>query len=70
MVIGVLLSGVIFGLFATLGTLVLGAPLWLAIVLYPLVGTFGAVGFIGMAFLRSQPSERDEVGDFAVDYRA
>ncbi len=70
MVIGVLLSGVVFGLLATLGSLVMGAPLWLAIVLYPMVGTFGALGFIGMAFLRTQSAGSDELGDFAVDYRA
>jgi hypothetical protein len=68
MVIGVLLSGIIFGLFAALGTLMMGAPLWLAIILYPLIGSLGSMGFIGLAFLRSQPSGRGAVGEFAVDY--
>jgi hypothetical protein len=70
MVIGVLLSGIVFGLLGTVGTLVMGAPLWLAVVLYPMVGTFGALGFVGLAFLRMQSAGSDKLGDFAVDYRA
>ncbi|MGO4908379.1 hypothetical protein ACEN2J_08615 [Pseudorhodobacter sp. W20_MBD10_FR17] len=54
MVIGVLLSGIVFGVFATLASLLMGAPLWAAILLYPVVGVFGAAAFITMAVLRSR----------------
>jgi hypothetical protein len=54
MVIGVLLSGIVFGVFATLASLLMGAPLWVAILLYPMVGAFGAGAFIAAAMLRSR----------------
>lgn len=52
MVIGILLSGIMAGLIATIGALTLGFPIWAAILLYPLVGTFGAMGFVGLAMTR------------------
>lgn len=46
MAIGVVISGIITGLFAVIGALTAGLPIWAAALLYPLMGTLGAVAFI------------------------
>ena len=52
MVIGILFSGILAGLFATVGALSFGLPIWAAILLYPLAGTVGAMGFVALAMSR------------------
>ncbi|WP_050524804.1 hypothetical protein [Pseudorhodobacter wandonensis] len=68
MVIGVLLSGIFFGLIASMASLLMGAPVWLAVIAYPMFGAFGAVGFIAMSFLRTDGAEHSGSRGFAVDY--
>lgn len=47
MAIGVVLTGIVAGIFAVIGALTVGWPVWVAAVLYPAVGTIGALGFVG-----------------------
>lgn len=54
MVIGVLFFGIVTGLAATIMALLSSLPIWLAILLYPAVGTCGAVTFIGLFLLREK----------------
>lgn len=68
MVIGVMFSGIVTGLAATIGALVLGFPLWLAVGLYPVVGTLGALGYIGLAFSRWKTGRHDVSPRFAAGY--
>ena len=57
MVIGVLVSGILMGILATFGALIFGLPLWAAVLLYPVCGAFGSVGFILFALLRGRSDE-------------
>lgn len=68
MVIGVLLSGIVSGLAMTLGALMMGLPLWLAVLLYPVVGAFGAVAFIGFVFTVGKMGVTDVSPTFAAEY--
>lgn len=68
MVIGVVFSGIFTGLAMTIGALALGLPLWLAILLYPVVGTFGAIGFIGLALGREKTGTSKVSPSFATEY--
>lgn len=67
MVMGVLFSGIFTGLVAAVGALTFGFPIWLAVVLYPIIGTFGAVGFISLALRRAKESRRDAAQEFATE---
>ena len=58
MVIGVLFFGIATGLVATIAALFTSLPIWLAILLYPVVGTCGAAGFIGFLLLREKIAGR------------
>jgi predicted branched-subunit amino acid permease len=69
MVIGILFSGILTGLLATIAALSFGMPLWVAIIVYPIVGTAGAVGFIGMTLAREKSDEAEVSTKFATDYR-
>lgn len=69
MVIGVLLSGFLSGLFGTILALTAGFPLWVAILLYPMLGTLGAVGFITFAMTRSTDRVRADMPEFATEMR-
>jgi hypothetical protein len=69
MVIGVLFSGIFSGLLAAVGALFMGLPIWSAVLLYPFVGVFGAVAFIGLTLLREKPAHSGVTAEYAVDYR-
>jgi len=69
MIIGVLLSGIFTGLAVTIGALSFGFPLWLAVALYPIVGTFGAVAFIGLMMSREKGTQHQRTAGFATEYR-
>lgn len=69
MVIGVLSSGIFTGLFATIATLSFGLPLWVAILLYPIVGTAGAVAFISMTVTRGKRRISKLSPEFVAEYR-
>jgi hypothetical protein len=69
MVIGVLFTGILAGLLGTIGALTLGAPLWLAALLYPLVGTIGSVGFISFVLPRKKFSSIESGAQFVISLR-
>lgn len=53
MVLGGLIIGTVFGLLASvLGYVVWSLPLWMALVLYPLVGTFVTIIALALVVLR------------------
>ncbi|SEN32415.1 hypothetical protein SAMN05216227_101145 [Pseudorhodobacter antarcticus] len=69
MVIGILVSGIIAGLFATIGSLTFGLPIWAAVLLYPVAGSLGAVGFIVFAMARMSQKEPQPAVVFATQSR-
>jgi hypothetical protein len=69
MVIGVMFSGIVAGMAATIGGLLFGLPVWLAVVLYPAAGALGAIAFIGLAFSRAATTNRSVSSGFAASYR-
>lgn len=54
MVIGILFSGIIVGLIATISTLAMGLPVWAAVLLYPISGIIGSIGFISVVISRER----------------
>lgn len=65
MVIGILFSGILAGLFATIGALTLGFPIWAAILVYPLAGMLGAMGFVSLAMARPKFRSPEIAAEFA-----
>lgn len=69
MVIGVLASGILAGLFGVIAALITGFPLWSAILLYPILGTVAACGFIAVAATRHEDTVRGEAREFSTEMR-
>lgn len=69
MVIGLLLTGIVTGLAASTVGLFFGSPLWLAILLYPVAGTCGVMGFVGFALTRKEIGEDTASTIFASEFR-
>lgn len=57
MVIGSILSGFFTGLCAVIMGLTYGLPIWLVVLLYPVVGTAGSVAFVARAVSRLQRAQ-------------
>ena len=57
MVIGSILSGFFTGLCAVIMGLTYGLPVWLVILLYPLIGSAGSLAFIARALTRLQHTQ-------------
>lgn len=68
MVIGIMLSGLFVGLAVTIGSLLVGFPLWLALLLYPVAGALGSMGFVGIAFGRSNVRQHGVSSGLAADF--
>ncbi len=62
-------SGILAGLIATIGSFSLGFPLWLALVMYPVMGTLGAVAFIAVALSREKVKSRQVSAKLSPEYR-
>lgn len=69
MVIGVILSGILAGVLGTVGALTMGLPLWIAILLYPIVGTIGAISFISVSIRRDEEESGQQSNRFATEIR-
>jgi|GEM_PF-2390267 len=69
MVIGVVVSGIIAGLVATIGSFSVGFPLWAALILYPVVGTLGAVAFIAYALSSKKAKQSQALPGLSPKYR-
>lgn len=69
MVIGVILSGILAGAFGTLGALTMGLPLWIAILLYPIVGTIGSISFISVSIRRDEEESVQQSNRFVAEIR-
>lgn len=69
MIIGVLFSGIIAGVLGTVGALALGLPLWIAIMLYPIIGTLGSIGFISVSLPRDTSAPAEASVEFAATLR-
>jgi len=69
MVIGVMVSGILAGLVATIGSFSIGFPLWVALILYPVMGTLGAVAFIAFALSREKAKQGQELPRFSPEFR-
>lgn len=67
MVMGIMFSGIFTGLVVSIGALTFGFPLWVAVLLYPVLGTFGAIGFIGFALNRAKEPEQLAPAVFAAE---
>ena len=65
MVIGILFSGILAGLLATIGAITFGLPIWAAVLLYPAAGVCGAMGFVGLAMMRPVFRENPTTVEFA-----
>jgi hypothetical protein len=60
MVIGFLLTGIVVGLVSAIGALVMGLPIWAAILLYPVGGALGGLAAAMFAILL-EPVTRSKV---------
>lgn len=69
MVMGVLFSGIFTGLAVSLGALSFGLPIWIAVLLYPVLGTAGAIGFIGFALNREKTVQHKASQALVAEYR-
>lgn len=67
MVIGIVFSGIVAGLVAAIGALSMGLPLWFAIMMYPIIGTLGAIGYISVAMSREKFSDHVVQAEFATE---
>ncbi|WP_050527536.1 hypothetical protein [Pseudorhodobacter aquimaris] len=66
MVIGILFSGVLLAFGGMAGALFAGFPIWLALLMYPLAGTLGAMGFMALALLCKKGDDADDMTALAV----
>ncbi|WP_211215441.1 hypothetical protein [Pseudorhodobacter ferrugineus] len=60
---GIMFSGIFTGLVVSIGALSFGLPLWVAVMLYPILGTMGAIGFIGFVLSRKPQHEHEHEHD-------
>ncbi|MDN5787428.1 hypothetical protein [Pseudorhodobacter sp.] len=67
MVVGVMFSGFVAGLLGVVASLTAGAPIWIAVLLYPLLGTVGAIGFVAIALARQSTKQAPELLEFATE---
>ncbi|QCO56116.1 hypothetical protein EOK75_10470 [Pseudorhodobacter turbinis] len=66
MIIGILFAGILLALGTMIAALVAGFPIWLALMLYPVVGTIGAMGFVALALLLKKRDDADDMTACAV----
>lgn len=69
MVIGIVLSGIVSGLFGVITALISGLSIWTALALYPVVGLLGAMAFIAYAAIHGDDESELEFGELAISNR-
>lgn len=59
MIVGLILLGSVLGAGAALAALILGAPVWMALVIHSATGVLGVLGVLAVAALRATPGDGD-----------
>lgn len=69
MVIGILLSGVLTAVIGTILALFAGFPIWMAVLIYPVIGAIGSIGFAALALWLSNTDAPGGMAELATSTR-